>query len=131
VPDRFVSMPHGPVLSRLLDSINYSEEGSFFSSVFDVQDHSLALKADPGVGRMNRFSLAILDRIDERWHLVDQYSLAKWTHDNCPEWTDPDGSSYDISFRKLFHALGKSSEEIDEIIEEEDIYERESAIISN
>ena len=40
-----------------------------------------------------------------RWEIVD------YTHDNCPEWEDPNGSSSPIPLEQLFAAIGRSEDE--------------------
>jgi len=41
-----------------------------------------------------------------RWDLVD------YTHSQCPEWQDPQGSSNPISYHALFTALGYQPEQV-------------------
>jgi hypothetical protein len=124
-------MPKGPVLSGLLDKINYDcPEGQdgYWSEFLEVTaPYSLKLKGDPGFGKLSRRSLRILDDVDKEWHEKSQFEIVAWTHDekNIPEWTNPGDSSFPISLESLFAVLGKTSAEISFLIQEEKQYQKE------
>ena len=132
VPDLFVSMKQGPVLSGLLDKINYAcpeTTYSYWSEFLGVASaYTLHLKKNPGFGKLSRRALRILDEVDLEWHEKSQFDIVKWTHDsdNIPEWTDPGDSSYPICLEKLFSVLGKTQEETSFLIREEKEYQKES-----
>lgn len=41
---------------------------------------------------------------------MGKYEIRDYTHDHCPEWTDPNGSSSPIPYEKVFRALGQSKD---------------------
>jgi len=133
VPDTYVSMKHGPVLSCVLDSItNADQEGSFWSTHIGVtQGACVSLKKDPGFRNLSPRALAIMDEIDAEWHTVDRFEIVRWMHKNIPEWEDPNGSSYLIPVRRILQSVGKSSDEANYLIQEEMLYQREADILGN
>ena len=48
-------------------------------------------------------------------------------NDVAPEWEDPQGSSIPLPLRKIMEALGKDKKEIDTVLAEREIYEKEFA----
>ncbi len=48
--------------------------------------------------------------------------------DVCPEWENPGRSSTAISMRKLLKSVGKTNEEIEWILQENDDFEEEEEI---
>lgn len=132
VPDVYVSMPHGPVLSCLLDRINEPAE-DVSQSYWDTHirqsaPRELQIVKDPGYGKLSRRALRILDSVDQKWHDKDQFAIRNWTHmkANVPEWTDPQGSSRRIKPRDLFQAIGRTAAEAATMEKEEEIYQREA-----
>jgi len=128
VPDTFVSMPRGPVLSHVLDAINSDDNGIWSEFITNSGDHCVSIKNDPGVGDLNRRSLRILDEVDSEWHTIDQYAICTWMHENLPEWEDPNGSSIPISPQKLMKAVGLDVTMIRKLIDEEKIFQDEDII---
>jgi hypothetical protein len=47
---------------------------------------------------------------------MDQWALRDWTHANCPEWHDPQGSSIPIQPEELLAALKFSREQCEAIL---------------
>ena len=120
--DRLVSMTHGPVLSQTYNHINgavQSINGGWDSWVSDRAGYEVALR-DPSMVRSPEQDLLALSEsdlevLDETWAEFghwDRWALVKYTHDHCPEWEDPDGSSTPISYRRLFTKLGYSPEQV-------------------
>jgi hypothetical protein len=48
-------------------------------------------------------------------------------HSHCPEWKDPGGSSIPIETADILKSLGKTDQEIDWILEEQETFEAEDA----
>jgi len=125
IGDHPVSMPHGPVLSTTLDHMNgmlESGEGGWDEWIADRQGHELAFR-DPGRVRsaadlreLSEADVEVLAEVWNRFGAMDKYSLRDWTHKNCPEWTDPEGSSAPIALEKLLAALNFSSQQSDAIL---------------
>lgn len=119
--DRMVSMPHGPVLSQtydlMLGSTPSSPEG-WESLIADIQDHQVKLRrpVQPDeLGRLSDADIDILDRIWDQFGHMTRWQIRDYTHDHCPEWEDPKGSSKPLNPAKVFQALGRSPEEAKEL----------------
>ncbi|GAV20831.1 hypothetical protein MMIC_P1806 [Mariprofundus micogutta] len=116
--DSVVAMPHGPVLSMTLDFINgaaKSSSGGWESWISDRSNHRVSLRSSSHTrGDFDELSDIDIDILDEIWIQfkdMGRWDIRDYTHDNCPEWEDPKGSSMPIPFRKIFEALGKSRQE--------------------
>lgn len=121
--DRLVAMAHGPVLSQTYNHINGavpSTEGGWDSWISDRAGHVVALR-DPSMVRSAEQDLMALSDSDievlgETWGEFghwDRWALVNYTHDHCPEWQDPNGSSNPITYRRLFTALGYPPEQVE------------------
>jgi uncharacterized phage-associated protein len=122
--DRLVSMPQGPVLSRTYDHINGalpSCEGGWDDWISRPDGYDIALR-DPSVIRsveedllsLSETDLEVLEETWGRFGHWDKWSLVRYTHSKeCPEWTDPDGSSIPIEYKVLFEHLGYSEAQAD------------------
>jgi uncharacterized phage-associated protein len=123
--DRFVSMPHGPVTSLTLNYVNglVEEAGEWENFITAKSNHRIGLR-DPhlDVGALDELSPAELDVLEYVWaefgHM-NPFELRNYTHRNCPEWEDPDGSSAPIPYERVLKFLNKEhSVEIDHEIAE-------------
>lgn len=123
--DALVSMPHGPVLSTTLNLINTTPEerdgsGYWDKLIAEREDRYMALRPDTGIATTDdllQLSQADVDILQDIWSKFGSrsaFSLRNHTHDsnNCPEWTDPDGSSIPIAMETLFRALGFGEEQV-------------------
>jgi uncharacterized phage-associated protein len=125
IGDRPVSMNHGPVLSTTLNHMNGmlpSVPGGWESWIDDRDSHLLALR-NPGALKSPRDLLELSDAdievLSETWKrfgAMDQWKLRDWTHDNCPEWRDPEGSSVPIGPEELFDALKFSPQQREAVL---------------
>lgn len=131
--DDFVSMPKGPVLSRLLNLIrNDSCENlqktwnEYFSTSFnDIRmNENFAMEK---INKLSRAEMKVIDDVVEKYGNWDRWALINEVMHKLPEWEDPNGSSRPISLRKMMLALGKSEDEINVAVEEIELYERELA----
>ena len=114
--DRFVSMPHGPVTSMTLNYINgtLEEDRDRWNDFVEGRANNKV-----GVARQN-MSFDELDELSEaEIHVLeatwDQFGhmsaweIRNWTHTNCPEWEDPDGSSTPIPYVRVLKFLHKEN----------------------
>lgn len=115
--DRLVSMDHGPVLSRTLDLINgFSNSpgaAKWEEWISTRSDHDVGVKREFSREDLDELSTADLEVLEVVWRKfgkMDQWTLRDWTHKNCAEWTDPNGSSLQIDEVKLLQSVGVSSE---------------------
>lgn len=120
--DRFVSMPHGPVMSQTYDLMKGfgSEHGSWQSLIQDEADYDVSLKPEvdnDDLEELSRSEMKILDSISEAYGHMKPFQLVDYTHDNCSEWKDPQGSSFPIKPEAIFRALGKDDLEVEKLID--------------
>lgn len=120
--DRFVAMPHGPVLSLTLSHINDeapSSVGGWDSWISDKADFVVALARETptreDLDELSDADLAVMADIWSRFGHMTKYQIRDYTHDpaNCPEWTDPKGSSNPIPFKTVFLRHGFAESEAD------------------
>jgi uncharacterized phage-associated protein len=119
--DRMVSMPKGPVLSNILDLINWGqkrEENSTWLEYisapegYEVRVANTSLDYD----ELSEGDRQILDEIDAEYGKIDQWSLVDLTHE-LPEWQDPRGSSIPLDPAEILRAVGRSEREIQVVAE--------------
>lgn len=115
IGDKLVSMDHGPVLSQTLNRINgmsSSEENGWDAWIADREGHDVALRDASRIRSpeedLLELSEAEFEVLAETWtnfgHL-SKYQIRDLTHQICPEWEDPDGSSVPITLERLFEVL--------------------------
>jgi uncharacterized phage-associated protein len=117
--DRMMSMPKGPVLSGILDLINWgrrrSETSVWLQYVSEPIGYDVTLAAEgisiDELDRLSESERQVLDEIDEEYGRVDKWSLVELTH-RLPEWHDPRGSSLPIDPAEILREEGRSEEEI-------------------
>jgi uncharacterized phage-associated protein len=115
--DRLVSMPRGPVLSRtysiMMDGSQQPEGWDYW--IQDESRHEVVLvKASFDRDTLDELSdshLEILDAVFSQFGQLSRWELVEYTHQHCPEWQDPDGSSNPIQLEQVFLALGKTQQE--------------------
>lgn len=114
--DEFVSMDNGPVTSRTLDKINgFSPEDGWGDFVTDRANHLVGVASTDidteKLDQLSRAELKTLSAVWDKFGHMSQWDLVKYTHDNCPEWENPRGSSAPIPYERVFKALGKANAE--------------------
>lgn len=124
--DHLVSMDHGPVQSITLNRMNGTEDDSAEWSAYiaDRDSYNLSVTRDNLTDdELDELSKAELRVLHETWgefgHL-NKWQIRDYTHDYCPEWEDPHGSSSEIPYVRVFRYLGKpNAEELAQIVEDE------------
>jgi uncharacterized phage-associated protein len=115
--DCLVSMPQGPVLSmtlNLMDGDVESGPNGWESLISAKENHELSLKTELQLDALDELSKADTDVLESIWNKfgnMKRWEIRNYTHQHCPEWEDPHGSSQPISFEKLFQSLGRSADE--------------------
>jgi len=112
--DAMVSMPHGPVLSSILDLINMGKPNSdseWFRIISEPSNYLVALKEEPDFEELSDFEIEVLTSIYQKFGSMDQWRLKDMTHE-LPEWVDPQGSSLPIDTDIILEHAGKSQEDI-------------------
>lgn len=125
--DRLVSMQHGPVLSITYNHLNGaipSSPGGWDAWVADRAEHKVSLLDPSKIRRpeldllgLSDTDLEVLDEIWTKFGHWDRWKLVDFTHEKCPEWEDPDGSSKPITYGRLFETLGYSNEQAQALID--------------
>jgi uncharacterized phage-associated protein len=112
--DKFVSMPYGPVNSLTLNHIDGTADDAPDWNEFltDREGHFIGLR-NPDItthdlDEISPAEMKILQLVWNKFGHMDRFELAKYTHDNCPEWEDPHGSSNPIPVERIFKYLGKT-----------------------
>lgn len=114
--DSLVSMEHGPVTSTSLNLINgLVEDENWANYVSERQGHEISTANDnvsfDNLDHLSRADVKILSEIWDEFGSLSQFQIRDFTHDNCPEWEDPKGSSKPISYEVLLKFLGKENPE--------------------
>lgn len=116
--DRFVAMPHGPVLSMTLNHINDeapSAPDGWDTWISDKANHMVGLLREIDRDSLDELSdadLSVLATVWKKYGWMSKYQIRDFTHDqkNCPEWQDPNGSSLPIRYESVYEALGYAPE---------------------
>jgi uncharacterized phage-associated protein len=114
--DRYVSMKHGPVLSRTYDLIVAEEapgEHTFWRRhVSEPREYAVRLLGEPPRGALSAAQEQVLDDVFAEFGAMDRWELVEFTH-TLPEWQDPHGSSVPIPLRDVLRGGGMDDEEAD------------------
>jgi uncharacterized phage-associated protein len=112
---KIVAMRHGPLHSEVLDLVNgqHTEEPSW-SRHFRNVGRNVALQREPGVGRLARQEIELLNQVADERVGHDDWDVAVETH-TYQEWRDayPDreaNTSQPISWAKLIDAVGRTAD---------------------
>lgn len=119
--DRFVSMPHGPVLSQTYDLIkgHGSDQSSWNDLIQDESNYEVSLRKafdEDTLDELSKSEIDLLGQIFDQYGHMNRFEIVKFTHDNCPEWEDPNGSSFPIKPEAIFRVMGKSENQVQEMI---------------
>lgn len=126
IGDALVSMPHGPVLSRTLDLMNFgssTDDSEWESLISEREDRYMSLKNHDGLTvddlrELSESDIEVLNSVWNKFGRLSAVKLREYTHDqnNCPEWQDPDGSSVPIRIETLLEKLGYSQVDIEKAV---------------
>jgi uncharacterized phage-associated protein len=96
--DRYVSMKHGPVLSNVLDLINFGslseKTGSWSSLISNPSGYDVSLEREISEEDFEELSVAERKLLEEIWGKyggLDEWELVDLLHD-VGEWQDPHGT---------------------------------------
>ena len=117
--DLFVSMPHGPVLSRTYDLIlGEPEQGSYWRRfISPPENYAVHLISDAPNDQLSPAQESILDSVFQRFGGMSKWALRDYTH-TLPEYHDPDGSSVPIDLKEILLAQGVSEDDARAILDE-------------
>jgi len=107
--DKHVSMPHGPVNSLTYEMIGGGGESEDWQNLLsDRKDYRIALARALGEDDDDELSDAEIEAMNAVWDRfgsMSKYEVRDWTHDHCPEWEDPNGSSTPIPHDRTLRFL--------------------------
>lgn len=113
--DNFVSMPFGPVntytYSLMKGEVEQQHARVWAEFIAPRVGYEIPLARPITVGDLDELSRADLRILEETWERfkdIEKYELAEWTHQFCPEWRDPNGSSVPIDFATVYKYLNKA-----------------------
>lgn len=119
--DKPFSLPHGPVLSMVLDLVTMGRSGAgsdWFDYISEPVNYLVNLvRDDPEEDELSEYENGVLDGIDQKFGALNRWQLSDLTHE-LPEWEDPKGSSRPIELETILASAGKSPEEIEQITSE-------------
>lgn len=125
--DKMVSMPRGPVLSAtyycFLNGRDYWDSWITNPGNYDLAlNSSVSVNPDDPLDTFDELSVAekdVLDEVFAKFGNSNRWDLVKLLHDPdyCPEWENPNGSSYPIHIDSLLMKNGKTKRESDAILE--------------
>ena len=111
--DHVVAMPHGPVLSRVYDHMTGMVEScpdGWEDWITDRENHEVSLRkkidSRDDLDMLSDADIEVLDEVWANFGRMSRWKLRDYTHDQCPEWQDPEGSSEPIPYSRVFEALG-------------------------
>lgn len=117
--DVMVSMPHGPVLSRIYDEIKAPAEvqdESWSKHLKGRDENMVSLREqNPASDELSDYERAILTETHSNYAHYGPMELRAITH-RLPEYVDPQGSSIPIDPVKILREEGWSDEEIEEAL---------------
>ena len=111
--DHPVSMPHGPVLSRVYDLIKGADGVAWREFVTPPDGWDVRAAGCEEIGKLSEYETDILDEVDAKFGGLRWWELRNLTH-ALPEWQDPRGSSVEIDPAVVLRAEGVSEEDIKE-----------------
>jgi uncharacterized phage-associated protein len=118
--DAMVSMPHGPVLSRIYDEIKSKPEEDqvqpWYEYLTERQAHTISLRQpDPPSDELSQYERDILKETHARYGSFRPMELRTFTH-RLPEYRDPQGSSLPIDPELILKEEGWSDEDIQDAL---------------
>lgn len=122
--DRLVSMQKGPVNSNTYNFASGQVRADVWDTYLSDEANHMISCGKITLNELNELSRAEIRVLEQVWNdfgHMNPWELVDYTHDNCEEWEDPDGSSKTIPYERVLKVLGKgaASREIAERIEAE------------
>ena len=113
--DKPSALPHGPVLTMTLDLMDgHPSQDGWDTWISDKDNYEVGLKRSAERSALDELSDADLEILESVWKEFGHFTrwdIKNYTHEHCPEWTDPHGSSRPIPYVDILRAVGKSEEE--------------------
>ncbi len=122
--DNYVSMPKGPVLSNVLNIINYGKycnlNSYWYKYITTPSDHEIKLKETPEHDTLSKREMELIDELFEEFKGLSQWDMVEICHEMLPEWEDveKENTSKPIKIERILKEVDKSPDEIKAIEEE-------------
>ncbi|WP_137154842.1 Panacea domain-containing protein [Rhizobium sp. FKL33] len=109
------SLDHGPINSKTLNRINGGfnseiEELDWSEYLTDREHNEIGLSAEgvslDDLDELSEADIECLDAVWERFGHMTPSGLRNWTHDNLPEWQDPNGGRIPITMLGMMRGIG-------------------------
>lgn len=112
------TLPH----LKLMKLLYLAERTAYLEHDYGISDDTL-VNPTIDIDALDELSQAdkyILDKVWAQFKDFDQFDLSDYTQDpkNCPEWEDPNGSSYPIDLKKLFASQGCQAEQVAQLAQQ-------------
>jgi len=117
VGDRYVSMQHGPVVSRIYYLIKEEKQFPAWAVLIERSSPTTVrlLTDELHLGSLSDADVEILKEVALRYREMDQFEIRDLMHRDFEEWENPAGSSRDIPVERLLAALKKSADDVDRV----------------
>jgi len=115
--DVYSALDQGPILSRVLDLCKYKSTGPWAAQIERSGLWAVKLRKPPDLGPLSAAEVAILEEVAKRFHERDQWDLSTLMR-GLPEWNDPRGGRLEILLEEVLVAVGKTTEETREMLDE-------------
>ena|ERR1700674_4724293 len=118
--DRYVSMDHGPVLSKVFNLITDDTHKPVWARFISAPlgDYEVRLLEEPQTDRLSRAEEALLREVYERYGHRNRWDIVDNVMHKLPEWRNPQGSSIPIKIREILEAEGEDEQEIRAVVKE-------------
>jgi uncharacterized phage-associated protein len=131
--DELFSLPHGPICSGTLNGINGTIHENIWDDFISRSGNETAAVKFFQRDDLDEISDAEIEIAESVWkdfgHLTAS-QLRKYTHDNCPEYTEITAGRIPISYREVLEALGASMAQAEAIEREISILRREESALT-
>jgi uncharacterized phage-associated protein len=116
---QYVSMDNGPVTSPIYDAVkSTAADFPVWKNCFRKEGYDLRLVSMPKLQDLSRAELEVLEFIAHQFGAKNEWELVLYTHEHCPEWSDPQGTSIPIPPEEILQKVGKTEAEIKAIGDE-------------
>ncbi len=120
--DTYVSMPHGPVLSTVLDIINNGKYHNinpyWYKYISTPSDYEIKLEEIPELDALSKREIELIDELYERFKDFNQWEMVDLCHEILPELEEVKNTSKGIKIETILKTVKKSIPEIKMIDEE-------------
>lgn len=128
--DRYVAMPHGPVLSTIFNIIKNNMPSVVWKQYIVTRrgDYEVSLNGSPAPRRkLSEAEVELINEMFQKYGHLSGKELEELSH-HLPEWHDPHGSSIPIPLSDVLNVLDFNQEDIARIESELEVEEEINAL---